>query len=369
MALQMEKQALTQTGETLRRSLETYLQETKSLVRSLAIQNAVIEAFEGRPERARERLQSYMKAYRDSIWAIFAFDDKGRILAGYNADMADLPARTGPERISSRRRRRPGRLRLPRRFRGDQRCERACLCRGHVRRDDQGKHLGGVVVLPRWSTVTQTILDPLRFGERGYGFIIDNKGVIIAHAADKGFLLKDFSGHGFIQEALRVKNGMVEYDWKGEDKFMSVSRMPETDWYLCMSAYASEMTETANSQRNVLMAVGAVVIMAVVLVIWLFLRALVNRPLAAIGAFTTRIAAQDYRAELTGTFRFEMKDLSDNIQAMVAEIKNKLGFSQGLLDAMTISCIVADPQGKILFVNHRSSISWSMGASPPTTWA
>ena len=353
MALQMEKQALTQTGETLRRSLETYLQETKSLVRSLAIQNAVIEAFEGRPERARERLQSYMKAYRDSIWAIFAFDDKGRILAGYNADMADLAGedRSGKDFVKAVA---AGQDVFVSRdvFAATNDVSVLVFAVAMSVRDDQGKHLGGVVVLPRWSTVTQTILDPLRFGERGYGFIINDKGVIIAHAADKGFLLKDFSGHGFIQEALRVKNGMVEYDWKGEDKFMSVSRMPETDWYLCMSAYASEMTETANSQRNVLMAVGAVVIMAVVLVIWLFLRALVNRPLAAIGAFTKRIAAQDYRAELTGTFRFEMKDLSDNIQAMVAEIKNKLGFSQGLLDAMTISCIVADPQGKILFVNQ-----------------
>ncbi|MFZ5811247.1 MAG: methyl-accepting chemotaxis protein [Thermodesulfobacteriota bacterium] len=353
MALDMEKQAITQSGETIKQSLEHSIQGTVTLTRTLAIQQAVIEAFHGQPERAKERFKSYMEGYKDTIWAIFAFDESGRILAGYNADMADLAGqdRSGREYVKAVRDNSNTYI-STNIFSAGSDTNVLIYAVAMAVKDATGKHLGGVAVFPKWSVVTRTFLDPLRFGERGYGFIIDNKGVIIAHAADKELLLKDLSSHGFIQEALRVKNGMVEYDWKGEDKFMSVTHLPETDWYICMSAYSSEMTATATTQRNVLLAVGAVVIVAVVLVIVLFLRSLVIRPLSAIGAFTKRIAAQDYRAELTGTFRFEMKGLSDNIRSMVAEIKNKLGFSQGLLDAMTISCIVADPQGKILFVNQ-----------------
>nr|WP_272881661.1 methyl-accepting chemotaxis protein [Fundidesulfovibrio soli] len=36
---------------------------------------------------------------------------------------------------------------------------------------------------------------------------------------------------------------------------------------------------------------------------------------------------------------------------MVGELKNKLGFSQGILEAMTVPCLVTDTQGRVSFVN------------------
>ncbi|QLA15364.1 methyl-accepting chemotaxis protein [Desulfolutivibrio sulfoxidireducens] len=365
MALQMEKQSLTQTGETLKRAIEVSLRETKSMARSLAIQNAVVEAFEGQPERARERLKSYMEGYKDSIWAIFAFDATGRVLAGYNAAGEDMAGKNRGDRDYVKAIAQGQDLYVTKDvFPSAANADTLVFAVAVAVKDGAGRRLGGLAVVPKWSTVTQTFIDPLRFGERGYGFIMSDKGVFIAHAADKTLLLKDVSGEDFIREALRIKEGMVEYDWKGEDKFMSVTRLPETDWYICMSAYASEMTETATAQRNVLLCVGAAVIVAVVLVIGLFLRALVNRPLAAIGTFARRIAAQDYQAGLHGTFRFEMKDLSENIRSMVAEIKNKLGFSQGMLEAIPLPCVVSDPQGNILFLNQVIVDFVERGGSP-----
>ena len=353
MALRMQQQAITQSADMIKRSLESSVADMKRLTHTLAVQKAVIEAFEGQPERARERLKIYMEDYKDTIWAMFAFDADGKILVGYNADMADLAGqdRSGREYVTAVRQGQ------------DIQVSRNIFSAGSDTsvliysvaigiKDASGRHLGGVAVFPKWTVATQTHLDPLRFGARGYGFIIDEKGVIIAHAADKSLLLKSLAEHGFIQEALRIKNGVVEYDWKGEDKFMAVTTMPETGWTICMSAYTSEMTETATTQRNVLLVVGGGIIVAVVLVISLFLRSLVIRPLSAIEVFTKRIAAHDYKAELSGNFRLEMAALAANIQGMVAEIKNKLGFSQGMLDAMTISCIVSDPEGKIVFVNQ-----------------
>jgi len=353
MALKMQQQAITQSADMIKRSLESSIADMKRLTHTLAVQKAVIEAFEGQPERARERLKIYMEDYKDTIWAMFAFDADGKILVGYNASMADLTGqdRGGREYITAVRQGQ------------DIQVSRTIFSAGSDTsvliysvavgiKDASGRHLGGLAVFPKWTAATETSLDPLRFGARGYGFIVDDKGAIIAHAADKSLLLKSLADQGFIQEALRIKNGVVEYDWRGEDKFMAVTTMPETGWTICMSAYTSEMTETATTQRNVLLVVGGLIIVAVVLVISLFLRSLVTRPLSAIEVFTKRIAAQDYKAELSGNFRLEMANLAANIRGMVAEIKNKLGFSQGMLDAMTISCIVSDPEGKIVFVNQ-----------------
>ncbi|MEF3698873.1 methyl-accepting chemotaxis protein [Desulfolutivibrio sp.] len=353
MALEMEKQAISQSADMIKRSLESYLGEVTAMTRALAMQQAILEAFSGSPDRAKERLKNYMDGYKDNFQAILVFDDSGKILAGYNAAMEDLAGQSRSDKPYVKAIAAGEQLIITKKvFPASRDSAKLVFAVAVAINGPGGKRLGGLAVIPQWSSVTEKYLDNLRFGERGYGFIIDDTGAIIAHAVDKTLLLKDMGDVGFVNEALRIKNGVVEYDWKGEDKFMAVTTLAETGWTICMSAYASEMTETATTQRNVLLIVGGLIIVAVVLIIALSLRILVTRPLSAIEVFTKRIAAQDYKAELSGNFRLEMADLAANIRGMVAEIKNKLGFSQGMLDAMTISCIVSDPQGKIVFVNQ-----------------
>jgi hypothetical protein len=102
-----------------------------------------------------------MEGYKDSIWAIFAFDDKGRVLAGYNAQMADLTGedRSGRDYVTA--------VAAGQDVFVSKNVFPAATDAGMLVfavamgvRDDQGKHLGGVVVLPKWSTVTRTLLDP-----------------------------------------------------------------------------------------------------------------------------------------------------------------------------------------------------------------
>ncbi|WP_243362242.1 methyl-accepting chemotaxis protein [Fundidesulfovibrio terrae] len=82
-----------------------------------------------------------------------------------------------------------------------------------------------------------------------------------------------------------------------------------------------------------------------------FLRREIVRPFDSLRLFLDRIAKGDFQAELTGRFKAEMAVLSGGITRMVGEIKNKLGFSQGILQAMTLPCMVTSPEGKVAFVN------------------
>ncbi|MHC1790970.1 methyl-accepting chemotaxis protein [Solidesulfovibrio sp.] len=353
MALDMEKQAINQSADMIKRSLEAYIREVESVAITLTRQQAVQEAFTASSDRANDRLKAYMEGYKDSMQAIFLFDDAGKILAGYNASMESLAGQMRSDKEYVKAVVAGSDLYITKQvFGATTNTSQLVFAVAVSVKGPDGKRLGGLAVVPKWSAVTEQFLDHLRFGARGYGFILDDQGAVIAHALDKSLLLQSLAGEKFVQDALRLKNGVVEYDWKGEDKFMAVATMPETGWIVCMSAYASEMTATATEQRNVLLLVGGLIIVVLVLVIALFLRSLVTRPLTAIEAFTKRIAGQDYTAELSGNFRLEMADLAANIQDMVTEIKTRLGFSQGILDAMTISCIVSDPTGHIVFVNQ-----------------
>jgi methyl-accepting chemotaxis protein len=352
MALHLEQETMGQLSKATQASLDNYIVETKTLVETLAVQKAIIEAFEGDPKRSRERLKDYIKTNK-GIWALFLFDDKGTILAGYNAKGDDLTGQSRADRdyvkaivggqdlffakdITTAKS-------------GDGNLFIFSVARAI--KDANGKVLGGVGAFPMWETFTKAFIDPPRFGARGYGFMLDGKGRIIGHAVDKGLMLKDLSEHEFIRKALELKNGTLFYDWKGEEKFLTVSTDPDTGWSILMSAYVDEMTATARAQRNMLLGIGLLAVIMLAGGIALMVRKLVVKPVNDIKTFTQAITQGDYKASLHSDFQFEFVDLSQNIRAMVAEIKNKLGFSQGVLDGFVLPCATFDKDNKTTFVN------------------
>jgi len=353
IALHMEKQSMEQLSTATQASLDSYILGTKKLVDTLAVQKAIVEAFEGDPKRARERLMDYIKTNPD-YWAIFLFDAKGTIIAGYNAKGEDLTGQSRADRdyvkaimggqdsffakdiIKAKS--------------GDGELFIFSVARAIKSAD--GKVLGGVGAFPKWESFTKAFIDPPRFGARGYGFMVDSKGRIIAHAIDKSLMLKDLSDQEFVRKALEVKNGSLLYDWKGEEKFLTISTDPDTGWTLCMSAYVSEMTEAATAQRNMLLGIGLVAVLVLAGGIAMLVRKLVVKPINDIQLFTKAITEGDYKASLHTDFRFEFADLSHNIRGMVAEIKNKLGFAQGVLGGFVLPCTTIDKDNKVTFVNE-----------------
>jgi len=243
MALHLEQQSMQQISVATNAGLDAYMANTKNNLDMIATQRAILEAFEGDATRAKERLAHYAKANKD-LWAVFLFDAKGQILAGYNSKMEDLTGQSRADRDYFKALQGGQDLFVAKEVlnakSGDGDIFIFTMARGI--KDAQGKFLGGVGIFPKWDVFTATFIDPPRFGERGYGFMIDAKGTIIAHALDKTLMLKDLSQADFIQKAMALKNGAMFYDWKGEQKYMTVSTDPDTGWTICMSAYVSEMT-------------------------------------------------------------------------------------------------------------------------------
>ena len=354
LALGLEGQAMVrfadQTGEILSSHLDNYADLANTLAALDEVKNA-LDWDETR--KADTTLASALKGH-DGLWAAFVFKPDGKVVAGLNArgeamagaDRGDRDyvkaIAGGKESYVS-----PGILKA-KSGEGDMYIFAVSVA---VRSKD-GKLLGGVGVFPRWDAFTSRFLDPVRFGDRGYPFMLDGKGVIIAHATDKSLLLKDMSEVPFVKTALAMDQGSVTYDWKGDEKFMAIYTLPETGWKLCMSAYVDDLTATAVTQRNVLAGVGALLIAVLVAIVVLLMRRLVVQPVGRIVDFSTAVAGGDFKAALAGTYKYELAHLAENLREMVAQLKNRLGFSQGLLDGLTLSCLVADPQERLVYVNQ-----------------
>jgi methyl-accepting chemotaxis protein len=220
-------------------------------------------------------------------------------------------------------------------------------------KDTAGKTIGLVVVCPSWDAFTAKFLDPVRFGASGYGYMLDAKGVVIGHAMDKNLLLSQPPDKTIAERALALKNGIMKYDFKGEHKFMAVAEAAQTGWLVCMTASESEMAALASGQRSVLLAIGAAVLVLVAGLIIVFNKVVVLSPLAAIAAYAAAVADGDLKAALAGRFRFELAGLAHNMERMVAELKNKLGFAQGVMEGIPTPCGIVGPDCNMLWANQQ----------------
>ena len=363
MSSGLQESALSQLATSTSHTLGLYLEDAADVARALATQDAIVAGLSGDTARARDRFRNYIESYKN-YWAIFAFDTKGKVVAGFNANMQDMAGGDRSDRDYVK-----GVLNGQDMVFSDQVMSAKTgdiliFVVSKAVRSADGKLLGGIAVCPKWNIFTKQFIDPLRFGTRGYGLMLDARGTVIAHAVDKDMLLKNLADQDFVKQALAGKESVIAYDWKGERKIMALAKVGITGWLVLMTAYESEMTATAAAQRNMLLVIGALCLAAAVTGITLANRAFMLRPMAAVSRYAQAVTAGNLGASLAGVFRFELLDLADNVRRMVAELKNKLGFAQGVLAGIPAPCAIIGPDSRTLWINRQAIDLLGLDATP-----
>ncbi|WP_027177164.1 methyl-accepting chemotaxis protein [Desulfovibrio aminophilus] len=351
LSLELNEQAMQQMAQTTQKALHMYMDNAQNSVRTMASRSSVVAALGGDLSKVDADLKTCLRNDKN-LWGVVLFDTTGMATVGLSASGDDLAGKSLSDRDYAKAILGGKDIFLPQTLMKVQSASSSALSfvvAAAVRGAD-GRLLGGVALYPLWDNFTKAFIDPVRFGQRGYPFMLDGQGRTIAHPTNKAEILAPADEINL--KALQVKNGELSYEWKGEKKVIQVTTDPETGWVTCMSAYVSELAETATAQRNMLIGIGAAAVLLLVGVIALIIRRLVVRPITAIEAFTAAIAKGDFTAALATDFRFEFHHLAENIRVMVAELKNKLGFAQGVLKGFVMPCAVFDRDDKVTFTNE-----------------
>ncbi len=364
ISIDLEQEGLQRTAKNVVDVLEMYIGNGMDTAENLAASPSLAEALQGSPQTAQAMLQQYI-ANTDHLMSLIVIDPAGKPVAGairnneplapsfadreyYKAVMGGQDSYVGSTVLMGKS---SGVL---------------LFFVARAIKDANGKTIGLVVVCPSWDAFTKKFLDPVRFGDSGYGYMLDAKGVVIAHAKDKSMLLSPPTDRTISDRALALKNGIMKYDFKGEHKFMAVAQSPTTGWLVCMTASESEMAALASGQRNVLLLIGAAVLILVAGLIIVFNKVVVLSPLAAIAAFAAAVADGDLKAVLRGRFRFELAGLAHNLERMVAELKTKLGFAQGVMEGIPTPCGIVGPDCNMLWANKQICELLEKNAPPET---
>jgi methyl-accepting chemotaxis protein len=200
----------------------------------------------------------------------------------------------------------------------------------------------GALIGRRDGNTLSDITNDTGYGENGYGFLMNSKGVIIAHPEKELVLSQlnpmeqstEFPEYASFGEASKMmveqKNGFIEYqNSNGKQVFAGYSLVPKKDWIFVIAADAAEVLEPINSMTSrVFMITAICIVIAIILV--LFMGIYITKPMVAIAKMSKKIADLDITENISpkylnmkdenGTLAKAMQSISNNLRNIVNEI-------------------------------------------------
>ncbi len=359
MALHLQQEALSNVADGVVRSFEDFIQNGINTAENMALRKSIAQAIEGKGEDASAIFSEYIKKNKGIIALALAFNTSGQLVAGsgMNGNLKgrqDLSNREYVQAILSGKDVfvAPTLMKSPL-------INKLVGFISVVVKDDHGNRIGGIALCPDLNMLFDRHISPLRFGKGGYAFVLDKNGKTLAHPT-----MADISQRDFVHKALRDKEGAFQYTFQGKEKLLVFKQIPYIHWMIGLTANLSELNAEAIHQQRVLIVVGIGIIVTTILILSFSCNWLIFEPLSRIAAFVTKVSQEDYHATLEGTFKYELISLADNIKTMAAAIKNKIGFSEGVLKAITTPAAVIGTDRTVLWTNQEMMTLTGLQESP-----
>jgi methyl-accepting chemotaxis protein len=254
MALNMSDSMLSQNAKTVSTTIENWLEEKIRILGTLSTNPSLSDTLNGGdPTEAVKHLKA-AKALDNNLESIFLHNSEGTSVATTAADGIGKNYKNkgyfstiiveGKETYISDVELSP-----------TSNQPRIAICR--VIRDGSGKTLGYVGMSVLSAAFTQSFINPIKVGENGYAFMLDESGKVVAHPNSE-LIFKDLSNLEFIRESLNRKTGFMDYEFKGDEKYMAFAEIPLTGWIVALSAEQSDMLVEARAMQRLLIIIGVV---------------------------------------------------------------------------------------------------------------
>jgi len=168
----------------------------------------------------------------------------------------------------------------------------------------------------------------MRFGKRGYAYVMDSKGEVVFHPYVSGNQIDAVSedGRKFGQEMLARKNGRMTYSWRnpGETQYhrkMAVfNYIPELGWVVVSTSYEEDYYEPLREVRNFFIAM-VTLSLAALLVLTLSLSSYMVNSLSRLLRGFQLGGAGDFSIRIPKTSRDEFGRLTDGFNDFMSKLE------------------------------------------------
>lgn len=179
-------------------------------------------------------------------------------------------------------------------------------------------------------TITEKVASQ-KVGKTGYAYMIDSKGLIIAHK-DDDLLNKNITQikglESIGEKLLSNDNGLEQYSFEGKDKIMVFKKLSSTSWVIAVTIDKEEVyAELVKSRISFIILI--IIIIIVVTVIGFFAAGRITKPIKLLTQDAQKVAEGDLRVNAQYAGSIEIKELSkafntmaENIGKLVKDISN-----------------------------------------------
>jgi methyl-accepting chemotaxis protein len=184
--------------------------------------------------------------------------------------------------------------------------------------EDQGK-LVGVISLDINLEQIANILSGVKIGEKGYAFISDSKGIMIAHP-DKTLLGSDIATTlSYWENAKKNENGQQIFKFKGEDKFINYTTNKNMGWKVMASLPITELTKHSRAIMNMSLLVFCI-IGVVATVVAIFVSSGISKKLEELIRTFEKAAEGDLTVGVKIHSKDEFEEVGNHFNIMIRKI-------------------------------------------------
>jgi methyl-accepting chemotaxis protein len=218
--------------------------------------------------------------------------------------------------------------------------------------DEKDQIIGVLYCTVALSSFSAKTVDPIRIGEGGFAYLVDNRGVVVSYPDKEQILKMDLSETTWGRRILEQKRGMIQYTADGDERLVAFRQSDRLGWTVVVTAPTKEVYAPARKiGRNNLIVTTAVVALMIV-ALMLMVNRIVVRPLRKAAAMSDAVARGDLSTHLDVHSKDEIGDLADSLNRMSDSLREKAvvaeGIAEGNLDQNVVIGSENDRLGKAL---------------------
>jgi PAS domain S-box-containing protein len=230
-------------------------------------------------------------------------------------------------------------------------------------RNDRGQIVGVLAATydVHHQNFTAVILDT-RIGAGGYAYLVDQKGLVIAHPETRRSLEQEnFAHYAVVREILAGKSGVGLYHYEGTEMLAAYVPVAPSGWgVVVQQPLAAANAPAINLHHFMLLVVTISVVIAVFLGVLIAHR--ISTPLARLEASAATIATGNLEEPVPALGHGEIGRLAGTFDAMRLSLKESRAQLEKanetfrvLLDATPATVLFLDPQGIVLAGNEMAA--------------
>jgi methyl-accepting chemotaxis protein len=139
-----------------------------------------------------------------------------------------------------------------------------------------GKFVGSAVIGLKMDSLSDKVT--AKMGQTGYGFVVDQTGLLIAHPDKTKILMLNMStlvGMEEITKSMLAKQTTVQdYIFQGTKKIAGITPVELTGWSVCVTQDTNEFLAAAHSIRNFIVIIGIIFLALTIVCVTFFARSI-----------------------------------------------------------------------------------------------